>query len=317
MCEKISIIVPIYNSEGFLKDCIYSILNQSYKNIEIILVNDCSFDNSKKICENFASKYDCIKFINLEKNGGVSHARNVGLKSATGDYIGFVDSDDVINCKMYEVLLNNLKNTDSDISICNYDKKLVCNHSYNDEICINYLSEELMYEVLKEGSIMGFSCNKLYKKEFLTDLYFDETITIYEDILFNLNYFKRIKKGCYTKNKLYYYIQRENGAIRGKFNISKLSVYTSLQHIEKIYDEYNLDKDFFYLKYLIACLDIKEKLVYERKSFNDIFIKNEKKIKECLIKVNKSKKIDFNLKVKLNFKNYLTKTFIKIKELKK
>ena len=117
----ISIIVPIYNVEKYLKKCIDSIINQTYKNLEIILVDDGSPDNCGKICDEYAKKDNRIKVIHKE-NGGVSSARNVGVENATGEYIGFVDSDDYIEKDMYEVLINNLKKENADISIIsNYE----------------------------------------------------------------------------------------------------------------------------------------------------------------------------------------------------
>ena len=105
---KISVIVPVYKVESYLEQCISSIIKQTYKNLEIILVNDGSPDNCGKLCDIYAKKDSRIKVIH-KKNGGLSDARNVALDIATGDYIGFVDSDDWININMYEVLINEAK----------------------------------------------------------------------------------------------------------------------------------------------------------------------------------------------------------------
>lgn len=116
--DKISIVVPIYNVEKYLDQCVKSIINQTYKNLEIILVNDGSIDNSGKICDKYKRQDNRVIVIHKE-NGGSSDARNVGIQIATGKYIGFVDSDDYIEKDMYEFLYNNMINENADISCCN------------------------------------------------------------------------------------------------------------------------------------------------------------------------------------------------------
>ncbi|MBO7334370.1 MAG: glycosyltransferase, partial [Lachnospiraceae bacterium] len=117
--ELISVIVPVFEVEKYLKECIESILNQTYTNLEIILVDDGSPDKCGEICEEYAKTDNRIIVIHHE-NKGLSSARNRGLDIATGDYIGFVDSDDKIAPDMFEILLNNLKQYDADISICGF-----------------------------------------------------------------------------------------------------------------------------------------------------------------------------------------------------
>ena len=126
----ISVIVPIYNVEQFLSKCIQSIINQSYSRLEIILVDDGSTDDSPQICDEFKEKDKRIKVIH-KKNGGLSDARNVGIEVASGEYIGFVDSDDYIDELMYEKLLNACIRNNSYISICgrnivNIDNDILC-----------------------------------------------------------------------------------------------------------------------------------------------------------------------------------------------
>ena len=118
MEKLISIIVPVYNSEKYLEKCISSILNQTYKNIEIIIVDDGSKDKSVEICDNFSKNNKNIKVFH-KKNEGVSIARNYGISKAKGDYILFIDSDDTIAKEMIYSLYNNLVDNDADISMCN------------------------------------------------------------------------------------------------------------------------------------------------------------------------------------------------------
>lgn len=121
MEELISVIVPVYNVEKYVEKCVESIINQTYKNIEIILVDDGSTDNSGKIIDNISLKDNRIKVIHKE-NGGLSDARNAGLDICNGKYIGFVDSDDSIHKKMYEILYKNIKEYSANISICRIEK---------------------------------------------------------------------------------------------------------------------------------------------------------------------------------------------------
>ena len=127
--KKISVIVPIYNSEDYIDRCVRSIVEQSYKNIEIILVDDGSTDNSSMMCDEWAKNDKRVKVIHKE-NGGVSSARNEGLKIAKGDYISFVDSDDYIDKKMIEKMLNQMEKGNTDLVICNYEP----NHDFVDNM---------------------------------------------------------------------------------------------------------------------------------------------------------------------------------------
>ena len=119
--EKISIVVPIYNVEKYVKKCIESLIKQTYKNIEIILVDDGSTDSSAEIIDEYANKDSRIIAIH-QKNKGVSSARNTGLKAARGEYIGFVDPDDYVDCQMYEVMVNKLQASLADLVVCGYSK---------------------------------------------------------------------------------------------------------------------------------------------------------------------------------------------------
>ena len=119
--SEISIIVPVYNVEKYLENCIESILNQTFKDFELILVDDGSTDNSGKICDIYEKKDSRIKVIH-KNNGGLSSARNAGLDIACGKYVGFIDSDDSIHPRMYEILYDLIKKYESDISCCNYKK---------------------------------------------------------------------------------------------------------------------------------------------------------------------------------------------------
>ena len=117
--KLISVIIPVYNVEKYLRRCIDSVINQTYKNLEIIIVDDGSTDNSSNICDEYTNKDSRVKVVHKE-NGGLSSARNVGIELAKGDLIAFVDSDDYIELEMYEKLKENMDKYDSDIAICQY-----------------------------------------------------------------------------------------------------------------------------------------------------------------------------------------------------
>ena len=170
MEELISIIVPIYRVEKYLNRCIDSILSQSYRNLEIILVDDGSPDNCSIICEEYAKKDKRIKVIH-KKNGGLSEARNYGIEASTGDYIMFVDSDDYISKDMCKTLLINALENNADIVVCNFKEVYTDKVEKINKQCIKGNLEvisniEVLYKYLLKTTIdMVVVWNKLYKRK--------------------------------------------------------------------------------------------------------------------------------------------------------
>ena len=213
----ISVIVPIYKVEKYLARCVDSLLAQTWRDIEIILVDDGSPDNSGAICDEFAKKDPRVKVIHKE-NGGLSSARNSGLSAASGDYIGFVDSDDYVLPQMYEKLYLSLTENNADISICNYSYV----SEENGEIIpmvspvkTEVLSREEAYSYL-DVAMDGYSYyvtawNKLYKKELFEGCLFAEG-KLHEDEFFVHHVFAKCNKISVIDDKLYMYMQR-NGSI--------------------------------------------------------------------------------------------------------
>ena len=161
----ISIIIPVYKVEKYLEKCIKSVLDQTYKNLQIILVDDGSPDNCGNICDDYARVDNRIEVIH-KANGGLSDARNVGLKAARGEYIGFVDSDDYVSNEMFENLYNTLISNDVDVAICNFyividDKNIIKNADNGVEI---YNKLEILKEILLDKKIQSYAWNKLYKR---------------------------------------------------------------------------------------------------------------------------------------------------------
>lgn len=238
MNDLISIVIPIYNTEEYLNRCLDSVLNQSYKNLEILLINDGSTDSSEKICLEYAKNDKRIKYIKKE-NGGIASARNLGIEIATGKYIGFVDSDDVIDKNMYEILYKNLVNTGANLSICEVVRFSNIPNFTEENESIIYSKEELLKIILEDEKICNYAVNKLFNLELIRNIRFpigkllEDVGTIYKFIL-------NSDKIVYTNSKLYGYYSR-NGSVSK--NISQKFIYDYFEMIEKRYEdlkEYNL-----------------------------------------------------------------------------
>lgn len=211
MYPLISIIVPVYNVENYLRKCLDSIVNQTYKNLEIILIDDGSDDNSDKICDEYATKDNRIVVIH-KINGGLSDARNAGLEIAKGEYIGFVDSDDYISEDMYEFLYNLAIENDLDVAMC-----ASCNVYEDGKVKRPKVFETLFFDkkekiienlFLNKADGLSISvCNKLFKKYVLKNRYFDINKTS-EDVFYVLKWIENTEKFGRSAAVKYYYVQR-------------------------------------------------------------------------------------------------------------
>lgn len=230
--EKIvSIIIPVYNAEKCLGYCLNSIASQTYRNLEIILVNDGSTDDSLKICNNYAFLDSRIRVIDIP-NAGVSNARNVGLKAATGEYIEFADADDVLNPKMVETLVDKMDTYQSDLVICGFEMvSLNSNQQPQDIIHFNSasLGEECVYTqqlffeklscILWRTSLLECPWNKMFRKDIIRNynLQFPIDKSLGEDFCFNIDYFAYVNKVVILSDELYYYMQINQTALTRKF----------------------------------------------------------------------------------------------------
>lgn len=239
MDKLLSIIVPVYKVEKYLKRCLDSILAQTYKNIEIILIDDGSPDNSGAICDEYALKDNRIRVFHIDNNG-VSSARNFGLKKAKGEYIGFVDSDDYIAPEMYEVLVNNLEENNADISICGFsqeDKHGVFHRYWKEDITTTLSTIEQIECLLVNRYYRCSIWDRIYKKEVLSNVSFHRDIKIYEDMLFDYEAIKNSKKAVYTSTPYYYYCENDsNSAARSPFSDTKMDI---IKVCKIIYDDIN------------------------------------------------------------------------------
>ena len=222
----ISILMPVYNAEKYLNETIDTIKNQSFSNWELIIVDDGSIDNSKEICTKLMNDDKRIKYI-FQENLGVSHTRNVALENAQGKYIVFVDSDDLIHEDYLKILINSIEKNNSDISVCNFIERKISNTGKVEDITREFYPKEVMEMSEMKDYIMDFGnsgllnplWNKIYKREIIenNNITFDEKVETGEDFIFNLQYFRKAKKISFIKEKLYYYIRRNNNSITYKY----------------------------------------------------------------------------------------------------
>jgi len=230
MDEKISIIIPVYNVENYLENCLKSVVSQSYSNLEIILVDDGTPDGSGAICDQWAKLDNRIQVIHKE-NAGLSSARNVGLDKATGSYVMFIDSDDIVDQDICRDLYCSIKDSGSDIAICDAE------HIFNAEFgflkskeIIEYTAEGAIVEMWYQKSFLPSAWGKLYKAEIFRDCRFTEKI-LFEDIDIMHELFWNSKKIVYLKSKLYGYIHHEGSITTKKFCSRDLDILKIAQKL--------------------------------------------------------------------------------------
>ena len=244
---KVSVIVPVYNVEKYLKKCLDSLVNQTLKDIEIIVVNDGSPDNSQEIIDKYVKKYKNVKSY-IKENGGLSSARNYGLKYAKGEYIAFVDSDDWVEVDMYEKMYKKAIKNHFDIVVCDtvefyesgktiYKKS---NLKYSDNDIKNYIISPPM------------ACTRLYKRKIFNDIKFEEKI-FYEDLNLNPSLAIKITKVAFVEEGLYYYLQRTGSIMYQKeFSDKLLDIFKVLnnnyKNLKKIYPD---EIEYLYITHLL------------------------------------------------------------------
>lgn len=227
----ISVIVPIYKVEQYLPLCIDSLINQSYKNLEIILIDDGSPDSCPLICDNYAYKDNRIKVIH-KTNGGLSSARNAGLDIATGNFIAFVDSDDYLEPEMYKTLLNLLLSTNSDIAVCDffyYDGKAKTSDSKNtSSIVVLNKVRDFYAHILDPNPTLRFEVwNKLFRKSVINEIRF-KIGQVYEDVYFDKNVFQNANKIAHIEKPLYIYRTSRLGNSNSSFGMNRLTVFDEI-----------------------------------------------------------------------------------------
>lgn len=250
MDNLVSIIVPIYKVEEYLIKCIDSLVNQTYKDLEIILVDDGSPDSCGDICDEAAKHDNRIKVVH-KKNGGLSDARNAGMQIATGKYISFIDSDDFISLDFYQTLLDVIKRTDCDIVECGV---LKVNPDFEDKHDISKITSEKTYsakdalvELINDGEFHQHVWNKLYKREVVENILFEKG-ACNEDEFWTYRVFGNAKKIVKVDTKMYFYLQRPGSIMGVGYSLKRLDAlkakkerqiyleknYSDIAHIGKI-----------------------------------------------------------------------------------
>ncbi len=223
----ISIIVPVYKTEKYLDKCLKSIVNQTYKNLEIILVDDGSPDNCPKMCDEWAEKDDRIKVIH-KVNDGLANARNSGIEMCTGDYVMFADSDDFLELDMVDFLLNLILKYDTDVSRCgfyfNYENTNEEKSASNDTSIKIFNYEERMIDLTIGGHISGVAWNKLYKSKIIKTHYYNKKDGCSEDIMHNYRVYKDIYKTVFCDIPKYHYVIRENSITNNTFGYGAFDI---------------------------------------------------------------------------------------------
>ena len=250
---KVSVIVPVYNVEKYIDKCINSLVNQTLKDIEIIIVNDGSPDNSEEIIKKYLKKYQNIKYLK-KKNGGMSSARNYGLKYASGEYIGFVDSDDYVSFDMYEKMYNKAKNDDLDMVVCDINY-VYPNHTMRVDCGIKDDKSSIQDLFINNYPAVW---NKIFKKSIFDDNNLEfKTGVWFEDVEFIYRILAYVKKFGVIHETFNQYVQRE-GSITHTVSLKIYDYIDNMNGIiefykkRKIYENYKKVLEYVYVRYLYA-----------------------------------------------------------------
>lgn len=271
---KISIIVPVYNCEKYISNCINSILEQSFKDFELILVDDGSSDRSFEICESFAKKDNRVRTIH-QPNSGVSRARNRGLDEAKGEYIGFVDGDDCVDKEMYERLYKNLADNNADISICGIVNYFVKKDGTTEKVRQSpvdgfwiFSGEQALKEALQSRLYSVNPVNKLFKRELFDKLRYPEG-KISEDAFLIPVVISKAGKVVYDSKPMYYYLRRENSITTSNFSDSGWDVVEAYKnHLNMVSEKFPNLKKVAKFRYLWAYTYVIDKIMLSENSEN-------------------------------------------------
>lgn len=302
----VSIIVPIYNVENYLRKCLDSIRNQTHLHLEVIMINDGSVDNSQQICTEYTKLDSRFILINKE-NGGLASARNKGLEYCNGEYIVCVDSDDWIEHNMVEKMLTNMLIYDADMSVCSFyieegNKTRLHDQFKNVEI---FTKEESLRYMILPNKFYGFSWNKMYKSAIIGNQKYDEKILKGEDSPFSCEYILKCNRVVYDTIPLYHYRQDTISISRSKFKDNKMTVLDSYMHIIDLLRASNFSDDLILLQETQYANQLLSLIVNIFKTDSKRYYKQRKKIKKEMFVYYKkylvSKEIDLKHKVSYLF----------------
>jgi glycosyltransferase involved in cell wall biosynthesis len=241
---KVSIIVPVYNGYDFLGKCLDSLINQVYKNIEIIVIDDCSTDKTKEVIKEYTNKDKRIIAFYQSKNKGVSAARNVGIKASTGDYLMFVDSDDALTKEAIRRMVDVANKYDSDL----VDSYHLLEYEKGNGKILTFTEKKVPKNVLCLGTIKDdirvlnmttYMTGKIIKKDLMDNLLFDETLRCYEDMPIEHKIKDRVKNYTFLNKPVYIYYQRPTSLVNtlGKSHLCFLEASKQIKEIYKDYDK--------------------------------------------------------------------------------
>ena len=305
---KISVVMPVYNKEMYLDKTLQCILNQSYKNFEVIIVNDGSTDNTKKICDEYAKKDSRISVYHIE-NGGVSNARNTGLKYVTGEYIQFIDADDCINEDVFKTYIEILEKEKYDIVFTSYNK-------VNDEgkildvVDLGYRGKKYKKDILKnfvknqvDTGYYGWISNKLIKTDIVikNKIKFDTNISLAEDLDFYLDVYRYSDKYYFSETRSFNYLQEAQNSSMILYD--NLDYYIQLLINLKI--KYFIDDEGYYIEDNKSIIDQR---IVDYIYYIVFYTKLDKNnIKNKVVKIHKDKEINnnLNMKFKISFENLI------------
>jgi glycosyltransferase involved in cell wall biosynthesis len=303
--ELVSVIVPVYKVEKYLERCVKSIAGQTYKNLEIVLVDDGSPDACPKMCDNFAKQDTRIKVIH-KQNGGLSDARNVGIENSTGKYLLFVDSDDYIELSAVEILYNNLKTYDADISFSDF--AYVYDDNEGEKVTGNKTTiydknSSLMQFVETHGVVFVTAWLKLIKREVLGNIRFPVG-RLHEDEFTTYKIFTNSTKSVYTSDTLYRYYQRSGSIMQSKNIKNEIDILDAhlgklefvKNNVPEIYENFATRFFYFliypYMRIFSSKLVSKDKQKEYKKQVNELY----KSLKQRKLKLQNELKVKLVLK---------------------
>ena len=304
MEKKVSVIIPVYNVEKYLEECIQSVLKQTYKNLEIILVDDGSKDNSGNICDEYAKRDERIKVIH-KKNGGLSDARNAGIDICTGEYIAFLDSDDFIEEDMYEFLVKNLEKAKADISICQvyYVYKNAKQTTHTPNVYLEMNSSEAIKYVNMLGYYTVAAYDKLYKREIFENIRYPVG-KVNEDWYIICQVLDKANKIVYSSEPKYNYRKRR-GSITDDKKINLGMMDASKQCLEFVEQKYPENTEIATQMYIYASMNTYNTIKAKTKEAKAL----RKKIKQEIKKRYKTIKLQ-NYNRQSEIKNLQIKLFV-------
>lgn len=311
----ISIIIPVHNGEKYVKKCIESVLNNTYKDLEVIIVENASSDRTLDICNEYSKCDSRIKVIST-KEKGLSHARNVGLKYACGEYIAFVDADDYVSPYLYEKMITCMEKNNADLVFCDYmigenkEYKFDINETVKER---SFTVDEYLHNVyLKAAQQYTVVWNKLFKRQLMKGIKFDEEIKYFEDRLFVIQYVSSVFQIYFIDFPLYYYYRGNESSICLSANMyDRMYQLYSLQK-EILFFEKNYSERIKWREFANACLlqnaDYRMKRAKEEKLY-DLQRETEIIKKSALYRLKKSKYLSRYDKIRLLLEHYCPKLF--------